>query len=80
MGKFIPVTKSVSEAIGYSALDLAGNITPGKVAASVAAGGVGAVLIHDDNHPVLSSLGGYTLGNGLVTAGMIIHGAGKYLK
>ena len=34
MAGFVPVAKNLGEAIGYSALDLSRNITPGKVAAS----------------------------------------------
>ena len=35
MAGFVPVAKNLGEAIGYSALDLSRNITPGKVAASI---------------------------------------------
>ena len=35
MAGFVPVAKNLGEAIGYSALDLSRNITPGKVAASM---------------------------------------------
>ena len=80
MAGFVPVAKNLGEAIGYSALDLSRNITPGKVAASIATGVGGAVLMHNDEHPVISTVGGYALGDFTATAAMIACGARKYLK
>ena len=77
---FVPVAKNLREAIGYSALDLSKNITPGKVAASIAIGIGGATLMHNDEHPVISTAGGYMLGDFTVVAAMIACGSRKYLK
>lgn len=57
MAGFVPVAKNLGEAIGYSALDLSRNITP----ASIATGVGGAVLMHNDEHPAISTVGGYAL-------------------
>lgn len=80
MAGFVPVAKNLGEAIGYSALDLSRNITPGKVAASIATGVGGAALMHNDEHPVISTVGGYALGDFTAISTMIACGARKYLR
>lgn len=76
MAGFVPVAKNFGEALGYSALD----ITSGKIAGSIAAGIAGAAIMHNDERPVASTVGGYALGEGLAIAGMIAGGAMKYMK
>lgn len=80
MTGFVPVAKNLGEAIGYSALDLSRNITPGKIAASIATGVGGVALMHNDEHPVISTVGGYALGDFAAISTMIACGARKYLK
>ena len=80
MAGFVPVAKNLGEAIGYSALDLSRNITPGKVAASIATWVGGAALMHNDEHPVISTVGGYALGDFAAISTMIACGARKYLR
>ena len=80
MAGFVPVAKNLGEAIGYSALDLSRNITPGKVAASIATGVGGAALMHNDEHLVISTVGGYALGDFAAISTMIACGARKYLR
>ena len=80
MEGFIPVAKNLWEAIGYSALDLSRNITPGKVAASIATGIGEAALMHNDEHPVISTVGGYALGDFAAISTIIAYGARKYLR
>ena len=80
MAGFVPVAKTFGEALKYSTIDLSKNVTPVQAIVSIAGGVAGATIMHNDEHPVLSTVGGYALGNNLVVAGIIASNAMKYLK